>query len=107
MVSIPILSSASLVPQSGHIGVWLSALESAGLPAYVFPHLGHTAFFVIVSFISNIPFCSVRTQRYTHIIVYMCCLFYCVNTGFFAAYEHGINVVITLMFTALACRHSL
>ena len=37
-VSMPILSSASLVPQSGHIGVWLSALESAGLPVYLFPH---------------------------------------------------------------------
>ena len=52
MVSIPILSSASRVPQSGQIGVLPSALEIAGLSVYTFPHLGHTAVLVIVSFIS-------------------------------------------------------
>ena len=40
----PTYSKASLVPQSGHIKVSLSSLESAGASEYICPHLGHLLF---------------------------------------------------------------
>lgn len=48
----PMLASASRVPQSGQISVWLSSLERAGVRVYPAPHFGQILILNVSVFIS-------------------------------------------------------